>query len=66
MLSFPWALARLLPSAGGHSVGCYLNNAKAEHSANLERSQSAIHASSSSSALASFRSAVSKPSVNQP
>jgi broad specificity phosphatase PhoE len=31
---------------GGHSVGCYLNNAKVERSANLERSQSAIHASS--------------------
>jgi replication initiation protein RepC len=49
----------------GHSVGCYLNNVKVEHSANLERPQSAIHASSWSNAFASFRSAVSKPSVNQ-
>jgi hypothetical protein len=53
-------------ATGGHSVGCYLNNAKVEHSANLERSLSAIHASSSSSAFASFRSGVSKPSVNEP
>ena len=50
----------------GHSVGCYLNNAKVEHSANFERSLAAIQASSSSSAFASFRSEVSKPSVNQP
>jgi hypothetical protein len=50
----------------GHSVGRYLNNAKLEHSANFERSHSAIQASSSSSVLASLRSAVSNPSVNQP
>jgi len=52
-------------SARGHSVGCYLNNAKVEHSAKLERSSSAIHVNSSSSVFASLRSAVSKPSVNE-
>ena len=49
----------------GHSVGCYLNNAKVKHSANLERSSAAIHVNSSSRRFASFRSAVSKPSVNE-
>ena len=42
------------------------DNAKVEQLANFERSQSAIQASSSSSLLASFKSAVSNPSVNQP
>jgi hypothetical protein len=56
---------RQLTAPRGHSVGCYLNNAKVEHYSNFEGSESAIQASSSSRAFASFRSTVSKPSVNE-
>src|ERR1700751_4767838 len=41
--TLPGPLIVSITSYRGHSVGCYLNNAKAEHSANLEREVTVVN-----------------------